>query len=78
MTKEQFCGIMPLISSDLIAMISKEEHICLEEAMKRLYMSELYAMLEQEETRVWHYSTHMLYFLFKNEQEKGVLEFPDV
>lgn len=40
--------------------------------------SKLYAILEQEETKVWQYSTEMLYSLFKQEEETGKVEFPDV
>jgi len=43
-----------------------------------LYNSKLYAILEQEETKVWQYSTEMLYSLFEQEEEMGKVEFPDV
>jgi hypothetical protein len=38
----------------------------------------LYASLEQEDTKVWQYSTDMLYLLFKQEEKTGKIEFPDV
>lgn len=78
MVKEQFVAILPFISSDLVAMIVEKERISEQEALIRLYKSELYAKLEQEDSKVWYYSTHMLYHLYKQEQETGVLEFPDV
>ena len=40
--------------------------------------SKLYASLEQEDTKVWQYSTDMLYLFFKQEEKTGKIEFPDV
>ena len=37
-----------------------------------------YASLEQEDTKVWQYSTDMLYLFFKQEEKTGKIEFPDV
>ena len=48
------------------------------DAITKLYNSKLYAILEQEETKVWQYSTEMLYSLFEQEEETGKVEFPDV
>ena len=39
--------------------------------------SKLYASLEQEDTKVWQYSTDMLYLFFKQEEKtRGKLNFP--
>jgi len=78
MNQEQFTAIMPYISADLIMLIAKEKNISEEDAVKRLYSSKLYAMLEDEETKVWHYSTKMLYSLFEQEEQTGDIVFPDV
>lgn len=78
MSQEQFSAIMPYISTDLVTMISEKESISGEEAMKKLYGSQLYAMLEQEDTKVWQYSTHMLYALYQQEQKTGTIQFPEV
>lgn len=43
-----------------------------------LYSSKLFATLEQEDTKVWHYSTPMLYDLLKQEISTGDIHFPDV
>ena len=78
MNQEQFTAIMPYISADLIMLIAKEKNISEEDAVKRLYSSKLYAMLEDEETKVWHYSTKMLYSLFEQEEQTGDIVVPDV
>lgn len=78
MGQEQFIAIMPYISADLADMISAKQKIPEEEAIKKLYASKLYADLEQEAMKVWHYSTLMLYSLFEQEQNTGAIQYPDV
>lgn len=78
MGQEQFAAMMPYISADLVAMISNKQNLSNEEAIKKLYTSKLYAALESEETKVWQYSTQMLYALFEQEERDGSIEFPDV
>ena len=78
MNPSQFAAIMPYISADLVGMIAEKENISENAAITKLYNSELYAILEQEDTKVWHYSTHMLYSLMKQEETTGKIEFHDV
>lgn len=78
MSTEQFTAIMPYICNDLIKMIIEKQSISGEEAIAKLYGSALYAMLEDEETKVWQYSTPMLYALLEQETVTGELRFPDV
>lgn len=78
MEQEQFEVIIPYISTDLVALIAEKEHITEKEAIKKLYASKLYAVLENEDTKLWHYSTQMLYSLFEQEEKDGVIIFPDV
>lgn len=78
MNPNQFATIMPYISADLVGMIAEKENISENAAITKLYNSELYAILEQEDTEVWHYSTHMLYSLLEQEEKTGKIEFPDV
>ncbi len=78
MGQEKFIAMMPYISTDLIQMIVKKQGITEETAIKKLYASRLYAILEKEETKVWQYSTQMLYSLFEQEEKTGDIQFPDV
>lgn len=78
MGKEQFGALMPLITADLVYLIADKQKISQEDAIKKLYLSKLYAFLEEEETKVWQYSTKMLYSLFEQEERTGTIEFPDV
>lgn len=78
MEREQFIAIMPYIISSLVGMIAKKKGIPENEAIIRLYESKLYSALEREETKVWHYSTEMLYSLFEGEEKTGSVSYPDV
>lgn len=78
MGQEQFIAIMPYICSDLVGMITTKNNITENEAITKLYASKLYALLEQEDTKLWQYSTDMLYSLFEQEEKMGTITFPDV
>ena len=78
MERDQFIAIMPYISTDLVSMIADKQNISEEMAIKKLYSSDLYAALEMEETKIWQYSTNMLYSLFEQGEKNGVIQFPDV
>lgn len=78
MSQEQFNAVMPVISADIVSLITAKRGIPESEAIKLLYTSQLYAALEKENTKVWQYSTHMLYSLLEQEWDSGVLNFPDV
>lgn len=78
MGQEQFNAIIPIISADIIAMIAARRGVSESEAIKLLYTSRLYEALEKEETKVWQYSTPMIYSLLEQEWESGMIHFPDV
>ena len=78
MSQEQFHAIMPVISADIVSMIAAKRNISETEAIQLLYASKLYADLEQEDTKVWQYSTSMLYSLLEQEWNSGTVRYPDV
>jgi hypothetical protein len=78
MGHEQFAAITPYISADLVGMIVRKQNIAETDALMKLYSSKLYGLLEKEETKLWQYSTDMLYSLFVREETTGQLLFPDV
>ena len=78
MGQEQFAAMMPYISADLVRLISEKQNISSQDAIAILYASKLYEALEKEETKVWQYSTQMLYSLLEQEEKTGTIQFPDV
>lgn len=78
MSIDQFNAFIPIISADVVAMIATRQNISENQAITLLYNSQLYAALENEETKVWQYSTPMLYSLLEQELQVGTIHFPDV
>ena len=78
MSQEQFVAMMPYICADLVKMIVQKQNLAEEAAICKLYASQLYAVLEREETKIWQYSTQMLYALLEQEEQTGTIRFPDV
>ena len=67
MNENQFATILSVIIGGLIIKIMEEMHLSDDEAFERLYESNLYADLEQEETKLWTYSVPKLFDLFQSE-----------
>ena len=78
MGQEKFLAILPCISAELTYTIMEKEGLSQEEAIQKLYASGLYALLEEEETKLWQYSAQMLYALLEQEVRTGKICFPDV
>ena len=78
MEQEQFSAIMPIISADIVTMITAKRGVSESKAIKLLYASKLYETLEKEETKLWQYSTPMIYTLLDQEWESGMICYPDV
>lgn len=78
MTQKQFEVLMPIISSSIIDMIVEKRNVSEKKAIELLYSSKLYATLEKEETKLWYYSTPMLYSLLEEEWKSGTITYPDV
>lgn len=77
MDKAQFEALLPLIVTALMQKIVERKKISHDEAFARLYASRLYGVLDNEETKVWHYSAEKLFQLFEEEMATGKLELPE-
>jgi hypothetical protein len=78
MEKSKFDAAFPIICSALVEQIIVKLDLSDKEAVTNLYSSHLYEMLEQEETKVWQYSTEKLFELFFEERNSGKITFPQV
>ena len=74
--KAKFEALLPLIVTVLIKKIVERKKISEDEAFSQLYGSRLYFALDDEKTKVWHYSTDKLFQLFEGEMAAGELELP--
>jgi hypothetical protein len=77
MDSKKFEALLPLMTTALVDKIMLDSGISEDDAMERLYVSALYATLENEETKVWQYSVPMLYELYKSEIANDKLDFPE-
>lgn len=78
MDKEKFAAVFPVICASLAEKIIDNHVLTEEELPEKLYRSQLYEKLENEETKVWHYSSDKLFDLFKEKLNTGKTTFPDV
>jgi len=77
MNKEKFQALLPIFVSALINKIIEQKNVPQDEALSRFYKSRLYVLLDDEQTKVWHYSTEKLYHLFEEEMNTGKFELPE-
>jgi hypothetical protein len=73
MESKMFEMVLQTVSAALVEKIALEE----DQAMEGLYTSKLYAELENENTKVWHYSVPLLYELWQQETATGELILPE-
>lgn len=77
MEEKQLHGILLLIVPQLIALIAEKQSIDELQAAEALYQSKLYALLEIEDTKLWHLSLLMLYEMFAEEKQTGQITFSE-
>jgi len=77
MEKNKFEVILTLIVQNLITEITKNKKISELDATEKLYSSQLYNTLEQENTKLWHLSPKALYTLYDEEQNTGTINYPE-
>ncbi|MDR1564355.1 MAG: hypothetical protein LBS74_05300 [Oscillospiraceae bacterium] len=61
----------------VLAMVIEKYKLSEETAVELFYTSELYTVLEEEETKLWHLSALTLFELFQEERETGVINYPE-
>ena len=77
MNNEKFSAIMCLIVPETIRLITENYPYDEITASRKFYRSQVYASLEQEETKLWHFSPLTLYNMFDEEQKNGSFIFPE-
>lgn len=68
MSSGEFENLLYTITSNTVNVIMQETGWSEDEAMERFVRSKVYAQLEKEQTKVWHYSAAMLAQLFYDER----------
>lgn len=75
---EQFSTILSIcIIPQVVKLINDNEINNEIESINKFYGSNTYKLLEQEETKLWHYSPLTIYNMWKSEIETGSIIFPE-
>jgi len=69
--------LIPYKLIDIIQLIMDNQKKNFFEALHYLYGSELYNVLSDETTKIWHLSHYKLFDMLENEKQSKVLELPD-
>lgn len=70
-------GILEMLIPQLVQAISADYEIPEDEALRVLYISALYELLEREDTKLWHLSVSTLLDLLTEELTTGKITFPE-
>jgi len=70
-------AMLEFIVPRLIKTIIEGMHVSEKDAFTLLYSSKLYEQLDREETKLWHLSVPTLYDMFKEEQDTGIITYPE-
>ena len=77
MSKEKFSALIGLIVPRVIHLIMKNYPYDEVPAAREFYRSGVYALLEREETGLWHFSPLILFQMFDEEKKTGTFSFPE-
>ena len=77
MADKNFEAILTLIVPQVINLVCENYLLNEIEASREFYKSKVYALLEQEDTKVWHFSPLTLFNMFDEEKRTGDFQIPE-
>jgi hypothetical protein len=77
MDKDQFSLMLSSITSEVSHEISQRYNISELEASHLFYNSQIYRLLEKENTKMWHFSCMTLLLLYETEVKTGKIDIPE-
>lgn len=77
MEPQKFEAMLILIIPQVIELITQRLSMDELTASKEFYNSEVYSLLEEEDTKLWHLSALTLFTMFQEEKETGIISFPE-
>jgi len=77
MDKKNISSVIAVITPGIIRLLIENREINLEEASELLYNSQVYKVLEDEDTKVWRLGYPLLYDLLEEELTTGNITFPE-
>ncbi len=77
MEQKKFEAVLKLLIPQIIHLIAENGRIDEVTASRDFYNSKVYELLENEETKLWHFSPLTLFNMYDDEIKTGVLNFPE-
>ena len=77
MEQKKFEAMLVLIVPKVIGLITREYGLDEVSATRAFYESEVYSLLEQEDTKLWHLSPLTLFNMYDEERKTGNVTFPE-
>lgn len=77
MEAEKFSAIMGILVAQIVHLITENDSYDEITASNAFYQSKVYALLEEEETKLWHFSPLTLFHMFDEEKRTGNFELPE-
>jgi len=74
---ERFTAILTLLVPSVVQAVAEQLALSESEAIDKFYESHVYALLEDEQTGVWHYSPQLLSSLLVQELRTGTFTLPE-
>ena len=77
MGKEKFVAVMGILVPQIIKLITENYPYDELSATNEFYNSEVYSVLENEETKLWHLSPLTIFNMYDEEKKTGIFTFPE-
>ncbi len=77
MGNEKFSAVMGVLVPQIILLITENYSYDEMTATNEFYASKVYGVLEDEETKLWHFSPLTLFNMFDEEKKTGSFTFPE-
>ena len=77
MDKKKFESMLILIVPKVVKLITENYNLDEITAFDKFYASKVYEKLEQEETKLWHFSPLTLFNMYDEERKTGMFMFPE-
>jgi len=77
MIQKKLSALLTVLNPSIVQLIMDNRKLSNIDAVELLYKSEVYAMLENESSKLWHLSPLTLYELLNEEIETGKINYPE-
>ena len=77
MEQKKFEALLVLLVPKIVGLISENHSLDEITASKKFYESKVYSLLEEENTKLWHFSPLTLFYMYDEEVKTGNITFPE-